>query len=160
MEKLNFLLLTVLICATIVAFVVASEKHEHISSWNLNSPDIEFVCSETNRDEIVFNNTSISGFSKSNYKIVSFQNCRFHEMVNNFFETFENIRTFNISGVELNTLEIKAFYGAKSLTHLLASNNRLTEIPSHLFIYALQIEFVDFCNNTIRGINPSTFKGI
>lgn len=143
-----------------MAHVIASENHEHISGWNRNSSSIEFVCGENKRDEEVFNSTSIAGVSKSNYRTVSFKNCRFHEMVNNFFETFENLQTFNISGVELETLEIKAFNGAKNLTKLLASNNRLTEIPSHLFIYALQIKFVDFSNNSIKSVNRETFKDV
>lgn len=161
MIKLKLIILSVIICSNLIVFGFAVSKSENISSWTTNNTvkSINFTCGDTNKDYSVFNsNCNLFSYCNSYFESICFTNCRYREIVNNFFKTFTNLQTFNISGVELETLQIKTLWDAKNLKTLIVSNNRLTEISPQLFINAVQIDYVDFSNNTIKRIDPSAFQ--
>lgn len=145
---------TVTFRAILMVSVGGSVKYEHISDSNYDDRKLEFVCGE--KKTIT---TYHSGYTASYYRIITFSNCRFHEMECDFLKVFDHLQTFDISGVELEKLEIKTLREAKTLNTLLASDNHLTEISSHLFINAAHIDYVDFSNNFIQRIDPTAFEG-
>lgn len=63
-----------------------------------------------------------------------------------------------ISDVELEKIESKTLQNENNLRGLFVSNNRLTEIPAQLFSGAVQIELVDFSNNSTQRIDPTAFE--
>lgn len=152
---LKFVFLIVIICTGLVA----TKKYEHISDWTTNLlPEMKFICGENNRDDEVFTGSFTT--IPDSYNVISFENCQFNKIEKSFFETLKNVRAFNISDVELEKFDVKALREAKNLKVLLASNNRLTEITSHLFITTMQLEFVDFSNNIIQRIDPMAFESV
>ncbi|XP_031637798.1 toll-like receptor 6, partial [Contarinia nasturtii] len=85
--------------------------------------------------------------------------CRFREIDPEYFEVFKSLHTFNISDVELESLQPKVFQEATELTILIASQNKLTEIPSLSFNYNYKLEHVDFSQNIIKKVDPLAFIG-
>lgn len=161
-------------------FVVFALKYEHISDCfyrsrgnNYGDWNITFICAAGNHENHVFTEPKELKCSKHPVDdyiepvmagndlvgMVNFQNCQFHEINRNYFDAFKFLHTFIISDVELETLQMKTFREAKNLTHLTATHNRLTEIPSLLFVYANKLTYVNFSNNTISRVNPLAFVG-
>lgn len=159
----------VIISSSLFILTLAASKYEHISECQIQSNhryyNVSFVCGENNQDNPILYNypdtvyCSGSRYTKSFVGNITFRNCRFREVDKDFFEMFKNLHTFNISNVELETLQIKTFRDAKKLINLIASNNRLTEIASHLFVNAENLSYVDFSSNTIKRIDSLAFEG-
>lgn len=150
----------VILCAILMVFVSGQVKYERRRDWTDFPRYItSFICGENNREADIYSVYN-GGHTSSHYKIISFENRRFHEIVHNFSEIFDNSNTSNISGTELKTFEIKACREAMKLKMLLASNNRLTHISSNLFGNAVQIEFVNFSNNFMQRNHPTAFEGV
>lgn len=153
-------------------FALSLTKYEHISSCDNSAENcdhgcrhLNFTCTDIDNESKLFSIGSDSikcsngDYYRSRYGVIAFKNCRFREIERNFFEVFKFLHTFNISNVELETLQIKTFRDAKQLTTLVAANNHLTEISAHLFVNADNLSFVDFSNNTIKRVDLLAFDG-
>lgn len=172
MIKLKFLNLSIVIWSNILVIVLASTKYEHISSCSTQyqsySSGIDYIarfeCAGSDGEHTIFNTYSKYIVCSQSYLYdglveVSFLNCKFRGIERNYFGRFQNLRSFNISDVELEMPEEKDFRNARNLNMVIASNNRLEEISSNLFIDAKELRDVDFSNNTIKRIDPSAFAG-
>lgn len=153
-------------------FVFSFTKYEHISFCDNSAENcdhgcrhLNFTCTDIDNESKLFSIGSESikcsngDYYRSRYGVIAFKNCHFREIGRNFFEVFKYLHTFNISNVELETLQIKIFRDAKQLTTLVAANNHLTEISAHLFFNADNLSFVDFSNNTIKRVDLLAFDG-
>lgn len=173
--KLNFCLIFVYLSAI---DLVISLKFEYINDCIFKdksiipgSDEITFICSAIDREDKVFvsksnqtkcSNTFVLSYYDYSYKwhgIVDFQNCRFPQLKKNFFDIFKNMHTFNISNIELETMQLDIFRDASNVTNLDLSGNKLTEIPSHIFFNARKLKFVFFSNNAIGRVDPMAFFG-
>lgn len=177
MELKTFLFFLVLFVRStyIVAFAT---KYEYISDWrctDLNpysypeTFNMTLICGETNNENVIFQNTYQQYFecnsaydrTKVNFNSVvniNFENCRFPEIKRNFFQYFPKLEIFNISNVELETIDEEKFEGAKKLTTLIASHNRITEWPVKLFNNLNRnLTYIDFSYNPLGNLNIETF---
>lgn len=124
------------------------------------------------QDEIFGNPTKLKAFARFHlFKEKEFEfdrrivdelhlkECRFSTLNQGFFETFHNLHTVSIPKVELETLHVNTFRGARKLTKLDISKNKLKEIPSHIFFEAVKLKDVDFSENYIIRVHPLAFEG-
>lgn len=89
---------------------------------------------------------------------IQFENCQLSLIKFNIPKGFH---TLNLSSIELQSLpNNNFFYGANKLTTLIASNNRLKEIPSMQFSYCPVLKDVDFSVNEISHIEEDAFVGV
>lgn len=149
---------------------VSSTTYEHIKNKSdiIGLDEVTFVCGENDRENSVFtksnetNCSNLHSWYDRRYKwqgTVDFQNCRFPQIKRNYFEMFENMHTFNISNVELETMQLNFFREATNVTILDVSRNKLAEIPPHILFNAKKLKSVDFSNNAINCIDPTAFEG-
>lgn len=165
MVQLKLVCIFVFIC---VKFTFGEHRYEHISSCNyLEDYSLKFTCNGVNEEHNIFGGSSLiycgiyGSYSKSYIRKMNFRNCHFLEIEKDFFNEFNDlIREFNISDVELQKLERKTFQNARKLQKLIASNNKLTEIPAQLFANSPSISYLDFSNNTIDRIDPLAFENV
>lgn len=167
--ELNLVYLYVICCIISIDFV-GCEKSEWISDCFIryNSSNVyddtivTFKCSTPANQEFF---SRKNHFKCSNGDIswpgtVNFENCKFREFFRNFFVDFPKMHTFNVTGVDLETLETKYFGEAKYVTRLIASKNKITEIPPNVFINANKLKQADFANNKIRKVDAFAFEGV
>lgn len=164
-----------LIYMIILIIKFASSKYEEIKEWKctwqhmsqppFRSYHLNLICGEIkDKNDIVnFSTEDFCEFyglikGKSYCRAIKFSDCQFKKIKHNFFKEFENLISFDISGVELENLDTRTFSNATNLKMLIASHNELSEIPPQLFINAVQIESVDFSNNIIQRIHPLAFE--
>lgn len=159
------------LCIILVNCAICSPKYERISACVSTDHNckgckfVEFICGDINKEDAIlyYENDAIlcNDYSYYKYKFgtINFKTCRFHQIDAKFFRIFESLHTFNISDVELEVLNPNVFQEANNLTHLIASNNRLKQIPSLLFVKTNKLSYVDFSNNTIEEIDPLAFAG-
>lgn len=154
--------------------LVNSMKYEYINDCifkenGRSTPgldEITFICSEKDREDSVFlksvmtscSNTLVDAIYKW-HGTVDFKNCRFPQIKRNYFEMFKNMHTFNISNVELETMQLEIFREASNVTTLDLSKNKLAEIPSHIFFNGKKLKFVDLSENVIERIDRMAFEG-
>lgn len=156
-----------IVCILFTISMIASIKYDHISEFNVNGQFwngeavVDFLCANDNNENDIFNDDPkyIGNYLKTRIGSIRFQNCRFREIQRKFGIEFIHLHTFNISGVELESVQMKTLKGAKKLITLIASNNRLTEIPAHVFTDAQQLATIDFSNNAIQHIDALSFEG-
>lgn len=160
-----------LVSASLTHFVTSSQKYEQISSCESTSDTCDgcrygkFICGEFNNLKSILNYDPSAiecqnhGWYKKYFGTIDFENCRFKEIQTNFFDIFKTLHTFNISYLELESLNPASFEGAANLTHLIASHNNLTDVPSLLFVSAHKLAHVDFSNNKIHQISEIAFAG-
>ncbi|XP_031623783.1 leucine-rich repeat-containing G-protein coupled receptor 5-like [Contarinia nasturtii] len=172
--KLKPVYLSVIFCIIFVKFVVGFAKFEQISDCYVHDRsshiagtyNVTFICSISGKESDVFPSTNRFKCSNRNNNMqniwlgtINFKYCQFGQLRRNFFVDFPNMHTFNISDIGMEILELKYFVEAKNVSHLIASKNKITEIPSHIFINANKLKYVDFANNTIQKIDASAFEG-
>ncbi|XP_037045304.1 toll-like receptor 3 [Bradysia coprophila] len=171
---MNFISFCILIYLS-VSRKVLSVRYEHINDCEFRNKsiiagfdEITFICGANDREDSVFSKSNETDCSNIHswydtryywHGIIDFRNCSFPQIKRNYFEMFENMHTFNISNVELETLQFNIFRDAKNVTILDLSRNKLVEIPSHIFFNAKKLKFVDFSNNAISCIDPTAFEG-
>lgn len=94
---------------------------------------------------------------------VNLENCQLSRIKYNIWgkNHGENsyLLTLNISAIELQFLPKDFFIGAKRLTTLIATNNRLLDIPPSQFTYCPKLSEVDYSFNKISHIDKDAFDG-
>lgn len=162
--KINSIYLFILMWPNFTVFVSVLSKYEHISEWSNNkyNGELNLICGESNKERMIFNGVSLNSigiYYQSDIIAIAFENCRFQKIDIDFFKEFNNLLSFNISNVELETLQANTLRNAKKLITLIASNNQNAEIPTQLLINSSHIKYVDLSNNTIERIAPLAFDG-
>lgn len=167
-HKISFFLFA-FIFANFTTSVFSFEKYEKISDCNFRSSSIvEFICGDTDNRNDIFSNDKFrydelkcgyNMFSFSYFLEIFFKNCRFREIDSDYFKLFENLKIFNASNVELESLSSEVFRKAIMLTDLHLSQNKLTEIPPHLFTTNKYLRNIDFSGNLINKVDPLAFVG-
>lgn len=158
---------SVFFCLMFTVSVIDSIKYDRISSCDVNGQfwngeaAADFYCGNDDNENHIFNEDPmyILNYLKIRIGLVRFKNCRIRELRRKFGVEFINLHTFNISDIELEVLQNNTMKGAKNLIKLLASNNRLREIPAHVFDDARKLTTIDFSNNAINKLNALSFKG-
>lgn len=162
----------IILCVILSKFRISCSKYDQISVCEPTSDTcigcryVKFICGDISREGDMFTYSSDAigcrsqGFYKKYFGMVDFANCRYPVLVKrNYFDLFNALHRFNITDMEIESLTSTMFQNAKSLTHLLASQNRITEIPSLLFISASKLTHVDFANNSIKHVDALAFVG-
>lgn len=75
------------------------------------------------------------------------------------FHYFQNVREFDISFTELESIRRGDLMNADNLMYLTAIHNKMAELSASLFMGAPNISVVDFSYNQIAKISPSAFVG-
>lgn len=170
MEFFYFLTIASVIFGQIVAL-----KHEQISDCKFENigqipgdDKVTFKCAESNSnsDSSFFLNATLFKCSNTNVPqknlwpgTINFENCRFREITNIFFDSFVSLHTFTASDVELKSIDSKILRNAKKLVNLNVSQNQLTAIPALLFFNAENLTRVDFSRNSIENVDRLAFMG-
>lgn len=174
MESKTFLFFLILFVYS-TYFTASATKYEHISfcrfferhEYRYGTINVTFICGETDKENEIFGNDETfhciddedrGSLYFHDVVVINFENCRFPEMSRNFFQKLPYPTIFNISNMELETIQAEKFEGAKTnLTHFIASHNRLTEWPVKLFVnYNQQLKYIDFSCNSIGNLNADT----
>lgn len=159
------------VCASGTHLTVVAARNQYISPDGIKTLErgedlcFVFTCGLFNRDESIFNfdrdeirSGGFIKYMKSLFKCIQFEGCQFREINSQYFVHFKSLKEFNISDVELDSLQPTLFEGANSLTHLIVSHNRLTEIPARLFTAASKLTHVDLSHNSIERVDPLAFE--
>lgn len=117
-------------------------------STTLFNPNVKSIC----RNQHLYHRYT-DGFAKYWIGTVNFQDCQQVEIPANFFTVYDRIHTFDMSGVGVDALKSGNFTYARRLTKLIASNNRIEEIPSNLLNQSSKLTSLDFSFNQIRKID-------
>lgn len=161
----------VIFCIILTYFRILSAKFDQISVCESSSDTCigcrygKFICGDISKETEIFQHSSDAiwcknqGYFKKYFGTIDFVNCRFPVIQRNFFEIFNGLHTFNITNMDLDSLQPSMFQSAKSLTHLIASHNHLTEIPPLLLIGTIKLTHVDFSNNSIEQVDALSFVG-
>lgn len=153
-----------IVCVRLANFSeVAPQKFGHISDcffYNGSGQKLTLICEGPDNERRIFARTGqsmcLNAITMDNDwpHLVNFENCHFKALRLNFFVLFPNIRTFVVSNVGLQTLQIYMIREGKQLRHLIASQNNLTEFPSRLFATENQISHIDLSYNKIKRVDP------
>lgn len=81
-------------------------------------------------------------------------------MVDDLFQKLGNLRTLLLEGLQIHTIERKAFSGLYLLKELDLDNNQLTFIPSDALINTPNIKILSLNGNLITRIEPNTFSSM
>lgn len=147
------------------SFQYISDCYFYDQSATPGSDNVTFICAEIDRENLVFDVSTIKCSNAQNSRgynwpgTINFQNCRFPSLIWNYFDWFPNLHTFNISNVELETLETIIFREAKNLVELDVSHNKLDEIPKFIFFDTVNLKYVNFCDNSIKRVERRAFDG-
>lgn len=98
-------------------------------------------------------------YYKGSIEAIKFQDCELAQLQNNFFAPYSNLHTFDISGIDLESLQMDTFVEAKNLKNLIASHNKIAEIPAYLLHKSDKLTSVDFSFNKINRIDLFAFTG-
>lgn len=104
-------------------YIAMEEGDEHVN----------FTCGDDNRYGRFKNQYELSYFGT-----INFDRCQFRELESKFVLDFPYLHTLNVSNVALEKLHVQSLRDGKNLRTVIASNNRsnnrLTEVSSHLFV--------------------------
>lgn len=126
---------------------------------------VTFQCYDSERPNAIFkqpiflecsNKRKMFGYTVGT---IRFQNCQMSRIKYNISRIFTGFHTLNISSIELQYLPAIFFAGAKKLTTLIASNNRLLEISSKQFALCPGLTDVDYSFNKINHIEEDGLGG-
>lgn len=171
---------SILLSVFIVVFLkhstpVSLLRNEYIGSCsyyenypaNLGLDILTLVCYDSVRKNSIFtgqrtilecsNKHKTNGYQAGT---ILFQSCQMSRIKYNISREFIRYHTLNISSIELQYLPNDFFTGAKYLKTLIASNNRLLEIPSLQFSHCSQLTDVDYSYNKIHHIEEDAFGGV
>lgn len=132
---------------------------------------LNFICTEKSREHNLFKrfyrgicrkyyycNDCTNGFFKFMIGTIVFENCDLTQIPSDLFVLYEKVHTFNMSNLGVESLQASKFNEAISLTNLLASHNKITEIPANLFNQSNNLTEADFSFNKINKIDPDAFS--
>lgn len=147
-------------------YIGACSYYEHYPA-NLGQDIVTLFCYDSVRKNSIFTpqRTILECANKhKNYGYqagtILFQSCQMSRIKYNISTAFIRFHTLNISSIELQYLPNDFFTGAKYLKTLIASNNRLLEIPSLQFSQCSQLTDVDYSYNKIHHIEEDAFGGV
>lgn len=145
---------------------VFSEKYEKTTSCTYKSvsgiESFEFICESNKTSREFFDDGSPiqcqgGSYYKERRHEISFRDCYFKQLPM-VFKWYGAVRKFNVSSLELEAVQSRNFDYAENLLILIASHNKVTEIPSFLLSDSKKIALVDFSDNKINRIDPMAFK--
>lgn len=132
-------------CASLI-FADSLQKYPYISNcifYDLGSNEgtdfATFVCSANG--SFVDPSTEVKCENYGGYwpGTINFTDCHFTELQRDFFGPFPNMHTFVISNIDLEKITADTFKKATNVTNLIASQNRLEEIPQLAFYNAQKV---------------------
>lgn len=164
---------------------VNSKERGILMFWEY-TVNVTFVCGDKNCEDILFVNDAVCRNddmdSKDKVISINFEDCELSWLPHNIYETYPNIKTFDISHLQLESLKTTTFLKATELVNLRGSHNQIAEIPSNLFensnkmieldlsfnkigefvsdIFSSsnQLEYLNLNHNKISGLNVKSFQ--
>lgn len=141
-------------------------KYDRISDCSATgTTKITFFCGEKSDEERIFE-PSVYVCSHIIFlrrygvtRTINFKDCQFFELNRNYFEMFYNLQTFDISNVDLKTMQMNIFSDAFKIVNLDISHNKLEEIPALILAKSKQLKYANFSNNCIKRIGPGALDG-
>lgn len=169
-----FPILAILFISTVNC--VVSVKYPYIgecyyNDGNYADSNLTLVCVKENRETTLFKpydkticvNQAVcsadckDGFYKFMVGRVSFKNCALPKIPSKLFKIYDNIRILNMSSLGTESLHPDNFFEASFLVTLLASHNKIVEIPANLFADAQKLTDVDLSFNRISEFHAHAF---
>lgn len=137
--------------------------------------DIELPCDEYKGQELLYEglyctvdgvhlthddifNCDVYPYHRHLIKVIKFSSCRTPSIPHLLFQYMENIREFDISFSELETVRLGDFRKADNLLYLTAAHNKLAELPAGIFVGAPNVSVIDFSYNHINKVNAFAFS--
>lgn len=159
--KMNIFIMLVILLALVVDLVVS--RGNKISGYrcknSINYRSIELLCDENNNgDTVHYTSFACSqNYSISEVKRISLDCSMSH--VGTYFQGYADLKSLNLSNIDLLTLEQNNFMGLTSLIDIDVSHNKLTGIPSNIFAHNGKLWYADFSYNQIGEIGLLAFAG-
>lgn len=98
-------------------------------------------------------------YNKRDLIEISFD-CSFPELnLNQYFQDYINLRTLDLSNVDLKILKKDDFEEFPNITRIDLSYNKLTKIPANIFTKNVNLLSANFSFNEISAIDPLVFAG-
>lgn len=137
--------------------------------------DIELPCDEYKGQELLYEglyctvdgvhlthndifNCDVYPYHRHLIKVIKFSSCRTPSIPHMLFQYMENIREFDITFSELESVRLGDFRRADNLLYFTAAHNKLTELSAGIFVGAPNISVIDFSYNHISRVNPYAFS--
>lgn len=90
----------------------------------------------------------------------TFSNCILQTLPDKFFQILGTISEIYVDNSGVNEINLNIFPIGNVFKKLSMAHNNLTALPEYLFIYATQMNIIDFSYNQIEKIDPKAFLGI
>lgn len=137
--------------------------------------DIELPCDEYKGQELLYEglyctvdgvhlthddifNCDVYPYHRHLIKVIKFSSCRTPSIPHMLFQFMENIREFDISFSELESVRLGDFRKADNLLYFTAAHNKLSELTAGIFVGAPNISVIDFSYNHISKVNAYAFS--
>lgn len=171
--KSKCVLLFITLCLNLLHFGYSSDKFETIAdckygqSLSYDKPDeLTFICGETDRTLNVLNPYGVNcgdhvhdAARFGSFRKINFENCLFRAINNDYFENFTRIEEFDISGVNLKSMQIFQPPHSTLLAVFNASHNQLTIFPINLLTGFESLETLDVSYNAIEVVLKTFLVG-
>lgn len=159
--------------------IFCTSKHQHIGDCDytngyVGESDLTFICTERVNDNNFFEPYKKSscrnqmlcedcadGFHKFMIGTINFMDCELPKIPSNIHKVYYDVHTLNVSDIgleSLRTLASEIFFNSNHLIKLIASHNKIVEVPSHLFNGSSRISNLDLSFNKIRPLTFETFS--
>ncbi|XP_055301910.1 leucine-rich repeat transmembrane neuronal protein 4-like [Sitodiplosis mosellana] len=157
------------------------EKYPHIGACyyythkNSGKCNLTLVCLESSRQHdfftpsvksiclnqaYQFNNCCKEGYEKDWIGSISFTNCKQPELPKNVFKVYQNIHTFNMSYLGLETVPDDLFSDAAKLIRLDLSSNRIDTLAEKAFEKCQKLELLNLSGNILSEIKLGVFSSL
>lgn len=161
---------SVIILMCFLSIVVIGKKYEHISDCSyvqaLNTPGLDtitFICGEKDNENKIHDNATFSCSEGEKWVLntdistVEFKDCRFPKLKRNYLDLFWRMLKFNISNLELETLQITPT-NIPDLITLDVSHNNLRNLSEMTFVLLANLKHLDLSFNPIGNLDVNVFK--
>jgi Leucine-rich repeat (LRR) protein len=119
-------------------------------------------CKVLNEDLRDFNVVTfdIGELEVEDFEGISLIETKINDVPSGIFSFFVEAKEFVLSENELKEWKPEYLKGADKLTHLLITQNLITNLPADAFTEAPNLERIELSNNRIAKISPNAFAGL
>lgn len=137
-------------------------------TYENNTSHVEYICHSDNRAreqfsrktfDYLFCNNHHTEIYRATVRIVTFCGCDYSKFQNVFgLYQFEDLRVFNVSTGEIESLSDTMFQSNNHLENFIASHNKIKGIPANLFVNTPELTEIDLSYNEIEQLAPEVFN--
>lgn len=156
-----------------IAFLLTSQCSDLLNftdcTYDASTSHLEYICDGSSVGDryaqrtmrYLYCNNYTLGITRSNVRILSFNNCKSPQLDQYFgLYPLRRLRNFNISAMEIETLDGEVFETNQLLEVLIASHNSIGSIPADFFTHLPELVEIDFSYNNISQLGPELFDNV